>query len=231
MRFVTSPDIVILKGDDMYQFLCPECESDFECANKKRKFCSEKCLYESRKLKEKTPTTKCPTCDLEKDRKNFWVNNSKPNGLHYQCIQCAKSKYVDKTTPEFLEKERKRSLKKMRLIRGIDPEFKGNYKTGPKANPETHWNNKGYRYILRKGHPNAQRTGKMFQHVWIMSEYLGRPLLKTETVHHKNGLRYDNRIENLELWSHNHPYGQRVEDKLEWCKQFASQYGYKLVKE
>lgn len=179
---------------------------------------------------EKPEKAICPTCKVDKDRKYFWINNSKPSGLHYQCIECSKSKYIDKTTPEFLEKERLRSLRKMRLVRGIDPEKPGFYKTGPKANPETHWNNKGYRYILRKGHINAQKTGKMFQHVFIMSEHLKRPLAKHENVHHKNGIRHDNRIENLELWSKSQPPGQRVSDKVAWCIEFLNEYGYDVTK-
>lgn len=86
-----------------------------------------------------------------------------------------------------------------------------------------HTNKNGYRLLALK-HPNSSKQGKILEHVLIMSNFLKRPLKKGETVHHKNGIRNDNRIENLELWSHSHPPGQRVEDKIAWCKEFLEQY-------
>lgn len=87
----------------------------------------------------------------------------------------------------------------------------------------------GYRKIHRKDHPNSWKNGDMFEHVFVMSNHLGRPLIKEEIVHHKNGIRDDNRIENLELWSKSHPYGQRLVDKVNWCKEFLEQYGHKVI--
>jgi hypothetical protein len=63
------------------------------------------------------------------------------------------------------------------------------------------------------------------EHVLVMSRSLRRPLLPEETVHHKNGERSDNRLDNLELWSSAHPPGQRVEDKVKWAREILSLYG------
>src|SRR5574342_1101230 len=84
-----------------------------------------------------------------------------------------------------------------------------------RKNGEGSIDSSGYKTITVKGHPNQMDLkGRIREHIFVMSNILGRPLSKSETVHHKNGDRLDNRPENLELWHRGQPPGQRVEDKI-----------------
>ena len=74
------------------------------------------------------------------------------------------------------------------------------------------------------GHPNAHSRGHMYEHTLVMSNILGRPLLPGENVHHKNGVRGDNRPENLELWVISQPAGQRAEDLVAWAHEILRRY-------
>lgn len=56
----------------------------------------------------------------------------------------------------------------------------------------------GYRQISCNGHPSAKNHHKM-EHIVVMEIHLGRSLIPPEKVHHKNGKKDDNRIENLVL--------------------------------
>jgi hypothetical protein len=85
---------------------------------------------------------------------------------------------------------------------------------------------KGYVHVKAPpGHPNARKDGYMFEHVLVMSQLLGRPLLPHEQVHHRNGLKNDNRPENLELWAMHQPKGQRVADLVAWAREILACYG------
>lgn len=70
-------------------------------------------------------------------------------------------------------------------------------------NGGTHIDKRGYRRIFKPEHPNSHSSGYIPEHRYIMAEFIGRPLTDDEVVHHINGDKLDNRIENLVLFSDN----------------------------
>lgn len=85
-------------------------------------------------------------------------------------------------------------------------------------------------FISPDGYKIKQKTNEygksklVYEHRQIMEAILGRGLLPGENVHHKNGIRDDNRPENLELWVSSQPSGQRVKDLLEWARTILDRY-------
>ena len=56
---------------------------------------------------------------------------------------------------------------------------------------------RGYKLIYAPLYPSARKDGYMCYHRWIVEQHIERQLMPNEQVHHLNGIRNDNRIENL----------------------------------
>lgn len=93
------------------------------------------------------------------------------------------------------------SMDKSKAVRDA---LKKRYPDGQWGENASHWKGgrretgHGYIYIYAPEHPNAINTGYVLEHRLVMEEKLGRYLREDEIVHHINGVRSDNRIENLE---------------------------------
>jgi HNH endonuclease len=76
----------------------------------------------------------------------------------------------------------------------------------------------GYVMVRAPDHPRAS-LGYVFEHILVAEELIGRFLMEGESVHHMNGVRDDNRPENLELWTRPQPSGIRVSDVISWARE------------
>jgi hypothetical protein len=71
----------------------------------------------------------------------------------------------------------------------------------------------GYVLIWNPMHPLARKDGWVLEHRMVWYDAHGN-LKPSETVHHINNNRQDNRLENLEPWTGNHPSGMRKRDAI-----------------
>ena len=80
----------------------------------------------------------------------------------------------------------------------------------------------GYVLTYRPDSPEAQGTGWALEHRVVMATELGHALPAGSTVHHRNGVRDDNRPVNLEVRAGSHGQGQSVPDLLDWARELIA---------
>ncbi len=175
-------------------------------------------------MKTPSPERECIRCHKKKSLDEYGKASRFPDGKSRTCKKCDRDAQLVNNCSDCGKKIARKSVR-CNTCRGIatrgelSPYWQGGYT-----------NEDGYRIVQAQGHPNARKSGSILEHILVMSSHLNRALLPHENVHHKNGIRDDNRIDNLELWSKSQPPGQRVDDKIAWAIQFLGEQGYEVTK-
>ena len=206
---------------------CKQCGNTFElreCDAKKNKgFCGKKCAGLSRTSMVKLNCKGCGkefevvTSRIKNDRRycsRECLTNYQKQRIIKSCKQCGK------------EFESKRS--ESRVYCSVEC-YKNLKQNGIYVSPSGHIYK--CKPQIARGYVMINIDGKrILEHRYVMEQHLGRPLLPKENVHHLNGNRSDNRLENLELWNKSQPTGQRIKDLVEWAQEILKLYKEEINK-
>ena len=138
----------------------------------------------------------------------------KPSSRHFDCPAC-RGRAMRSPCPKCGELKARTST----VCEKCCPSFAGHLNPNWKGGSRRH--QKGY---IQISSTDPDRPKYVFEHVLVMESVVGRRLVSGENVHHINGVRDDNRPENLELWIKPQPTGIRIPDAVAWARQIIELY-------
>lgn len=143
-----------------------------------------------------------------------------------------RQKHIEAMKGRCVSPETRRKISKALMGKRLSPETCKKLSAamkGKKKDKSNNWkggrnkNGRGYILIYAPDHPSATKDGYVLEHRLVVEKALGRYLERWEVVHHKNGIKDDNRLENLELLPHSshHIALQNMLAELKILKQKA----------
>lgn len=96
----------------------------------------------------------------------------------------------------------------------LSASLKGRIKKPSKYGGHRKQRSDGYIAVYVPDHPYSAKDGYVLEHILVMEEKIGRYITRDEVVHHKNHIRNDNRIENLELMTFKEHSRLHLEERI-----------------
>lgn len=206
----------------MHTYICLNCGAEKQAKYKShiKTFCSHQCAneYHWKQKEKKIKACVCQQCGKEFEVKAFDYRLTH-GGIKYCSRKCSgeASKRGEIVKCKYCGKEFYTTRHEF-----CSPECASHYKS-ENYNHKTYYEN-GYVVLHKKGY---NKKGNAKQHRLVMEEHLGRRLSPDEVVHHINGIKTDNRIENLTVMSRQehtklHREMEKRETKNERFREYES---------
>lgn len=202
---------------------CQWCRTVFDVSEAGQRFCSHSCaatfMHSERPkttaMSDEPINASNPRFSRDEDGQ-WWYRTGKAPRTRAHLLHCAECRqpYLASIFHKGLRKGFCSKTCGLRSWYRANPDrFKGNNSRRWKGGTQTR---NGYVFVHCPDHPSCKGTRKAYvaEHRLVMEKTLGRYLERHEQVHHKNGIRDDNRPENLELWRHQQPSGQRADEQI-----------------